>query len=51
MANRPEISLVVIVRALLHPVTKKTQINMVKMQQGMGALQPKMEAIKKKYLG
>ena len=41
--------LVIIVRVLLHPVTKKTQVNMVKMQQSMGSLQPKMEEIKKKY--
>ncbi len=45
------IFLVIIVRALLHPVTKKTQINMVKMQQDMGRLQPKMEEIKKRHAG
>ncbi len=41
--------LVIIVRVILHPITKKTQVNMVKMQQSMGSLQPKMEEIKKKY--
>ena len=45
------IFLVIIVRTLLHPVTKKTQINMVKMQQDMGRLQPKMEEIKKRHAG
>lgn len=45
------IFLVVIVRVLLHPITRKTQINMVKMQKSMGALQPKLEAVKKKYAG
>lgn len=45
------IFLVIVVRVLLHPITKKTQVNMVKMQSGMGELQPKMEAIKKKFAG
>lgn len=45
------ILLVVIVRALLHPITKKTQINMVKMQQNMGKLQPKVDEVKRKYAG
>lgn len=43
--------LVVIVRALLHPITKRTQVNMVRMQQNMGKVQPKLEEIKKKYGG
>ena len=41
--------LVFIVRGLLHPVTKKGQVNMVRMQKSMGELGPKMEEIKKKY--
>lgn len=41
--------LVIIVRALLHPITKRTQVNMVRMQQNMGKVQPKLEEIKKKY--
>lgn len=41
--------LVLVVRGLLHPITKKTQVNMVKMQQAMGKLQPKLEEIKKRY--
>ncbi len=41
--------LVLIVRAILHPITKKGQINMVRMQHKMGELSPKIEEIKKKY--
>jgi YidC/Oxa1 family membrane protein insertase len=41
--------LVLIVRAILHPITKKGQVNMVRMQKRMGELQPKLEEIKKKY--
>jgi len=41
--------LVLLVRVVLHPITKKTQINMVKMQQSMGKLQPKLEEVKKRY--
>lgn len=43
------IILVLIVRALLHPITKKGQVNMVKMQQRMGEMAPKIEEIKRKY--
>ncbi len=43
------IVLVVIVRTVLHPVTKKGQVNMMKMQKSMAALQPKMEELKAKY--
>jgi membrane protein insertase Oxa1/YidC/SpoIIIJ len=45
---RAIIFLVIIVRAAAS-ITKKTQVNMVKMQQNMGRLQPKMDEIKKKY--
>jgi YidC/Oxa1 family membrane protein insertase len=45
------IVLVAVVRTLLHPITKKTQVNMVRMQKSMGALQPKMEEIKRKHAG
>ena len=41
--------LVLVVRVILHPVTKKTQVNMVKMQQSMGKLQPKIAEAKKRY--
>ncbi len=41
--------LVLIVRALLHPITKKGQVNMVRMQHKMSELGPKIEEIKKKY--
>ena len=43
------IILVLIVRALLHGVTKHGQVNMARMQKVMGDLQPKLEEIKKKY--
>ena len=43
------IILVLIVRTMLHPITKKGQINMVRMQQRMGDLGPKMENLKKKF--
>ncbi|UCG33105.1 MAG: YidC/Oxa1 family insertase periplasmic-domain containing protein [Phycisphaerales bacterium] len=43
------IALVLIVRVILHPVTKKGQVNMVKMQEKMQVMQPKLEEIKKKY--
>jgi YidC/Oxa1 family membrane protein insertase len=43
------IILVLIVRALLHPITKKGQVNMVRMQHRMSELAPKIEEIKRKY--
>jgi len=43
------IILVLIVRTLLHPITKKGQVNMVKMQSRMQEIQPKIEEIKRKY--
>ena len=45
------ILLVIVVRLLLHPITRKTQVNMVKMQQNMGQLQPKIDEVKRKYSG
>lgn len=43
------IILVLIVRTILHPVTKKGQVNMMRMQQNMSTLQPKLEELKAKY--
>lgn len=43
------IILVLFVRTLLHPITKKGQVNMMRMQQQMGTLQPKIEEIKKRF--
>ncbi|MCH7840234.1 MAG: membrane protein insertase YidC, partial [Planctomycetes bacterium] len=43
------IILVLIVRTLLHPLTKRGQVNMMRMQERMGALAPKMEDLKKRY--
>lgn len=43
------IILVLIVRTLLHPITKKGQVNMVRMQHRMQEMAPKIEEIKRKY--
>lgn len=43
------IILVLVVRTILHPITKKSQVNMMKMQKQMSTLQPKIEAVKTKY--
>ena len=52
LADRPlslPIVLVALVRLILHPLTKSSQVNMMKMQKSMGRLQPKMEEIKRKF--
>jgi len=43
------IIMVLIVRALLHPITKKGQVGMVKMQKNMSRLQPKMQALEQQF--
>ncbi len=43
------IILVLIVRTMLHPITKKGQVNMVRMQHKMAEMGPKIEEIKKKF--
>lgn len=43
------IILVLIVRLILHPITKKAQVNMMKMGKQMQTLQPELEKLKKKY--
>lgn len=43
------IMLVLVVKGLLHPITKKSQVNMMKMQKDMARLQPKIQAVKEKY--
>ncbi len=43
------IILVAVVRLILHPITKKAQINMMKMGKQMQAIQPELEKLKKKY--
>jgi YidC/Oxa1 family membrane protein insertase len=45
------ICLVIIVRVLLHPITKKTQVNMVRVQQRMAKLHPKIEELKRRHTG
>lgn len=41
--------LVVLVRSILHPITKRSQVNMMKMQKQMSSLAPKINAVKEKY--
>ncbi len=43
------IMLVMIVRGVLHPITKKGQVNMMRMQQQMSKIQPKVEEMKKRF--
>ncbi|MCC7408695.1 MAG: membrane protein insertase YidC [Phycisphaeraceae bacterium] len=43
------IALVVAVRAILHPLTRHSQIHMTKFQKQMATLQPEIEKLKKKY--
>jgi YidC/Oxa1 family membrane protein insertase len=43
------ILLVALVRTVLHPLTKSSQVNMMKLSKQMAALQPEMEKIKAKY--
>ncbi len=43
------IILVLCVRLVLHPITKRAQINMFKMSKQMQTMQPEIEKLKKKY--
>jgi YidC/Oxa1 family membrane protein insertase len=43
------IILVLLVRLVLHPLTRRSQISMTKMSKQMAALQPELEKLKKKY--
>jgi YidC/Oxa1 family membrane protein insertase len=43
--------LVAVVRVLLHPITKKSQIQMQKSSMAMAKLKPRMDALKEKYGG
>ena len=43
------IVLVIIVRTILHPVTKKSQLNMLKMQKNSKRLQPKIKSLQKQF--
>jgi YidC/Oxa1 family membrane protein insertase len=43
------IILVLTVRLLLHPITKRAQTNMMKMSRQMGSLQPEVQKLKDKY--
>ena len=43
------IILVLVVRLVLHPLTRRSQIAMTKMQKQMASIQPELDKIKKKY--
>lgn len=43
------IVLVLVVKAILHPLSVKGQVNMQKMQRSQARLKPKMDALKEKY--
>ncbi|UCD75912.1 MAG: membrane protein insertase YidC [Phycisphaerales bacterium] len=43
------IGLVIVVRAILHPLTKRSQISMQRFTKKTAALQPELEKLKKKY--
>ncbi|MEM1107494.1 MAG: membrane protein insertase YidC [Planctomycetota bacterium] len=43
------IILVLTVRLILHPITKRAQTNMMKMSKQMGKLQPEMQKLKEKF--
>ncbi len=43
------IMLVVVVRLILHPITKKSQVGMQRFGKAMGAMRPELEKLQKKY--
>lgn len=43
------IGLVVLVRALLHPITKRSQINMMRFSKQMQAMKPEIDRLQKKF--
>lgn len=43
------IILVIIVRTILHPITKRGQVNMMRMQKSMGSLKPKLDLLQQQY--
>jgi YidC/Oxa1 family membrane protein insertase len=43
------IILVIIVRLILHPVTKRGQVSMMKMQKAQASIKPKLDALQEKY--
>ena len=43
------IVLVMLVRTLLHPLTKKSQVSMQRFGKVMGEMKPELEKLKKKY--
>jgi YidC/Oxa1 family membrane protein insertase len=45
------IILTLVVRGILHPITKRSQVSMTKMSKQMASIQPEVEKIKKKHKG
>ncbi len=45
------IVLVIVVRTLLHPVTKYSQVQMARVTKGMAAIKPELEVLQKRYAG
>ncbi|NBX24988.1 MAG: membrane protein insertase YidC [Planctomycetes bacterium] len=45
------IVLVIVVRFLLHPVTRYSQIQMARVTKGMAAIKPELDALQKRYAG
>ncbi len=43
------IALVIVVRLLLHPISKKSQVQMQRISKGMAALKPELDALKARY--
>ena len=43
------IVLVLVVRLILHPISKKSQIQMQRVTRGLGEMKPELEALKKRY--
>jgi len=43
------IVLVVVVRFLLHPITKKAQVSMMRFSKAMGEMKPELEALQKRF--
>jgi YidC/Oxa1 family membrane protein insertase len=43
------IVLVIVVRGLLHPLTRRSQISMMRVSKQMGAIKPELDALQKRY--
>jgi len=45
------VGLVIVVRALLHPITKRSQVNMQRFSKVMGSMKPELDKLQKKHGG